>query len=69
MSAYGCDWVSTPGFDRVAREGLLFTSYILTVCSMHSLTQMLLTKRFWTTLVNWMWLHSTRKGLEEQFVQ
>ncbi len=26
MSAYGCKWVSTPGFDRVAREGLLFTN-------------------------------------------
>jgi N-sulfoglucosamine sulfohydrolase len=25
MSAYGCDWVKSPGFDRVAREGLLFT--------------------------------------------
>lgn len=24
MSAYGCKWVRTPGFDRVAREGLLF---------------------------------------------
>ncbi|MBI1321360.1 MAG: sulfatase-like hydrolase/transferase [Candidatus Hydrogenedens sp.] len=24
MSAYGCTWVDTPGFDRVAREGLLF---------------------------------------------
>ncbi|MBK8042402.1 MAG: sulfatase [Haliscomenobacter sp.] len=24
MSAYGCEWVRTPGFDRVAREGLLF---------------------------------------------
>lgn len=23
--AYGTDWVKTPGFDRVAREGLLFT--------------------------------------------
>jgi arylsulfatase A-like enzyme len=23
--AYGCRWVETPGFDRVAREGLLFT--------------------------------------------
>ncbi len=23
MSAYGCSWVQTPGFDRVAREGLL----------------------------------------------
>ncbi|WP_237226372.1 sulfatase [Rubinisphaera sp. JC750] len=23
-SAYGCEWVKTPGFDRVAREGLLF---------------------------------------------
>lgn len=23
--AYGCRWVKTPGFDRVAREGLLFT--------------------------------------------
>jgi arylsulfatase A-like enzyme len=22
---YGCDWVKTPAFDRVAREGLLFT--------------------------------------------
>ena len=22
--AYGCNWVSTPGFDRVAKEGLLF---------------------------------------------
>lgn len=25
MGAYGCGWVNTPGFDRVAREGLLFT--------------------------------------------
>ena len=24
-SAYGCKWVNTPAFDRVAREGLLFT--------------------------------------------
>jgi N-sulfoglucosamine sulfohydrolase len=24
-SAYGCAWTKTPGFDRVAREGLLFT--------------------------------------------
>ena len=24
MSAYGCSWVQTPGFDRVAREGILF---------------------------------------------
>jgi arylsulfatase A-like enzyme len=24
-SAYGCSWVKTPAFDRVAREGLLFT--------------------------------------------
>jgi arylsulfatase A-like enzyme len=24
MSAYDCTWVSTPGFDRVAREGILF---------------------------------------------
>lgn len=24
MGAYGCDWVRTPGFDRVAREGVLF---------------------------------------------
>ena len=23
-SAYGTDWISTPGFDRVAREGILF---------------------------------------------
>lgn len=26
FSAYGCKWVSTPGFDRVAREGILFTN-------------------------------------------
>jgi hypothetical protein len=25
MGAYGCRWVKTPGFDRVAREGILFT--------------------------------------------
>ena len=25
MSAYGCRWVQTPAFDRVAREGCLFT--------------------------------------------
>ena len=25
MGAYGCDWVRTPAFDRVAREGILFT--------------------------------------------
>ncbi|RPI27302.1 MAG: heparan N-sulfatase [Acidobacteria bacterium] len=24
MGAYGCRWIKTPGFDRVAREGLLF---------------------------------------------
>src|SRR5680860_541958 len=23
-SAYGTDWINTPGFDRVAREGILF---------------------------------------------
>src|SRR5438105_3536061 len=22
--AYGCDWIKTPNFDRVAREGVLF---------------------------------------------
>lgn len=26
MSAYGCKWINTPAFDRVAREGLLFTN-------------------------------------------
>lgn len=26
MGAYGCDWVETPAFDRVATEGLLFTN-------------------------------------------
>jgi len=25
MSAYGCTWVETPAFDRVARDGILFT--------------------------------------------
>ena len=25
LSAYGCRWVQTPAFDRVAKEGLLFT--------------------------------------------
>ncbi|NLS98295.1 MAG: sulfatase [Planctomycetaceae bacterium] len=25
MGAYGCTWVETPGFDRVANEGILFT--------------------------------------------
>jgi N-sulfoglucosamine sulfohydrolase len=25
-SAYGCTWVETPGFDRIAREGLLFNN-------------------------------------------
>ncbi|MDP5170061.1 MAG: sulfatase [Bacteroidia bacterium] len=24
LSAYGCSWVSSPGFDRVAKEGVLF---------------------------------------------
>ena len=24
--AYGCTWINTPGFDRVAQEGLLFTN-------------------------------------------
>ena len=24
MGAYGCSWINTPGFDRVAREGILF---------------------------------------------
>ncbi|MEW4527261.1 sulfatase [Maioricimonas sp. JC845] len=26
FGAYGCNWVNTPAFDRVAREGLLFTN-------------------------------------------
>ncbi len=26
MGAYGCRWVRTPGFDRVAREGILFSN-------------------------------------------
>ncbi|TKG93707.1 heparan N-sulfatase [Puteibacter caeruleilacunae] len=26
MSAYGCSWINTPGFDRVAKEGVLFTN-------------------------------------------
>ncbi len=26
MGAYGCKWTNTPGFDRVAREGVLFTN-------------------------------------------
>jgi arylsulfatase A-like enzyme len=26
FSAYGCKWVSTPGFDRVARDGILFAN-------------------------------------------
>ena len=25
FGAYGCDWVSTPALDRIAREGILFT--------------------------------------------
>ena len=25
MGAYGCDWVQTPNFDRVAQQGILFT--------------------------------------------
>lgn len=25
--AYGCPWVSTPGFDRIAREGVLFSNF------------------------------------------
>lgn len=25
-TAYGCEWVETPNFDRVAREGILFTN-------------------------------------------
>jgi N-sulfoglucosamine sulfohydrolase len=26
FSAYGCDWISTPVFDRVAKEGILFSN-------------------------------------------
>lgn len=26
FSAYGCKWVNTPGFDRVASQGILFTN-------------------------------------------
>lgn len=25
-SSYGCDWISTPGFDRIASEGILFNN-------------------------------------------
>ena len=24
--AYGCDWVQTPAFDRIAKDGILFTN-------------------------------------------
>jgi len=24
MGAYGCDWIDTPNFNRIAREGILF---------------------------------------------
>lgn len=27
MGAYGCKWVSTPAFDRVAREGIRFDNF------------------------------------------
>ena len=27
---YGTEWINTPGFDRVAREGLLFTQAFTT---------------------------------------
>ena len=26
MSSYGCDWINTPSFDRVAKNGVLFTN-------------------------------------------
>ncbi len=26
MGAYGCDWVNTPAFDKIAQQGLLFTN-------------------------------------------
>jgi len=26
MGAYGCDWIKTPGFDRVAKNGILFNN-------------------------------------------
>ena len=26
MSAYGCSWIKTPGFDRVAKDGILFNN-------------------------------------------
>ena len=26
FGAYGCDWVKTPAFDRVAKQGVLFTN-------------------------------------------
>ncbi|HEC41294.1 MAG TPA: heparan N-sulfatase [Bacteroides sp.] len=26
MGAYGCDWVKTPSFDRIAEQGILFTN-------------------------------------------
>ncbi len=29
-SAYGCDFVNTPTFDRIAKEGLLFTNFFVT---------------------------------------
>ena len=29
-SIYGTTWIKTPGFDRVAREGLLFTNAFTT---------------------------------------
>ena len=26
MGAYGCNWIQTPSFDRIAQQGILFTN-------------------------------------------
>ena len=28
MGAYGTEWINTPAFDRVAREGILFMNWV-----------------------------------------
>ena len=42
-SAYGCPWVNTPAFDRVAREGLLFKN-AFTQCQMRRRSSLVATK-------------------------
>lgn len=48
--AYGCDWVKTPNFDRIAREGALFSNAFTSNPKCNPCRASILTGRKWLSV-------------------